>query len=402
MVRVKRGKDEKLKDLLGLLKTTTSENIANSRISASEIKSTILNFLEFDSEIGVHAKEKIFFEMIRNVDFSKRDLIKELLSKINWKASLYLGEQEKKYYIVSAISLKGLLFKELTVLGNKIRFYTKVPKKFEPRIPEHEVVHPNDLLPKGYVVAIVQVNDRDKGDAVDSALMSLNLFRAILCLLLNPAHVYMSAYNPKPLNSVLLSPLHSLHDFDGSVLPDGYYSDGFVEKITPKSLDGFDVDVLKKNVTKALRHVQLSNYKMHLIDSFIRFVKAFDERDKSFALVNGWGVLESLMGYRENSLDKVVKRTVSLFYKNQKYHRIVLDNLRDVRNDYVHSGVLRERWMSQLCSQLQHYIFVAFFFHLEFGCKFKTIEDSYKYISYKQNPDQLEIDKRILKLLENS
>ena len=314
-------------------------------------------------------------------------------SAINTVFTAQNATRYSDYHILTSISFSpNGLNRRTTIDGSAIRLLdAEFPKKYGNRteaITRAKI--PVDPTPKGYTRIIIHVRAKSPYGAVTKALRTIDLQRAILCLLCNAQMEYVGT-EWIPINAIRLGGCHTVHYPDGKLATETvWFEPNFTE--APIYRPPQD-NTLQKNLSYGLRKLFRSKYAAELSDALLRYVRALDERDQNNAFIKLWGAVEALTKPSKANYDLVVRRC-SFLYRDTLYHRQILEHLREYRNQSVHAGDQNDV-AKVYCFQLQSYFSQLFFFHLANVHEFASLDEANEFLDLSPDKATLLKQKRM-------
>lgn len=324
-----------------------------------------------------------------------------LIGEINQRARDFLREPEQAYILVSSISVRYFTeLRQSEVSGRRMYFRWGLPRRF--RVGYGQAVDrtrrnvlgplPDPARPgERYTAVWIHTRGRSHWEAVTRALDALDLLRGIWNLAIN--HRMWSRTTGgarKPVNRVLLGPLHSLHHPDGSLASavDWYEPDYVVpEQSRELSRRWLEVKEDEGNIRLCLTR---SAYAAQLEDALRRYTRALDGFQWEAAFLGLWGLLETLTGTKPHeSHDLTVKRAAFLYDNSErKIHVQVLNHLRHYRNRSVHGGESSAAVEAYLY-QLKRYVEQLLLFHLTSYYRFESVARAAEFLDLPAEPAAL-------------
>jgi hypothetical protein len=226
-----------------------------------------------------------------------------------------------------------------------------------------------------YVLTRVSVQARSHLEALERGLDALDLVRGLWNLAVNRnVGIRQSGGIRRPVNRLVLGPVHSLHDPEGRLVDESpWIEDDYVGALVTYNLkpDWAYVQEYERFVWQELSRIP---YRRDLETSIRRYARALDRRDWNSSFVHLWGLLETLTGtYRH---EKVISRTLSFVINEHKpFYRQTLKHLKGYRNRTVHGGhetAVVETLLYDLKSHAENLLD----FHLSAIPAFENIEDA--------------------------
>ena len=275
--------------------------------------------------------------------------------------------------------------------GNRLTFGRRLPERFRHahdevrRRGESQIFgplpDPHSLL-RGYVPVRVSAMARSHDEAVETALDTLDLLRGVWNLYLNGrVGMRLSGGRRKPVNRILLGPVHSLHKPSGALASEyPWVEPDYVEPLRLYRLrsDWADLRVFERQLRNELSS---SRYGEKLEDAIRRYVRALDRRDWNTSFVRLWGVLDSLTDTSRDRYEVTIERVLFLMNKQRRdFDRQILRHLTTYRNRTVHDGHETEA-IETLLYQLKRYIETVLNFHLRIRPRFPSLEDAARFLS---------------------
>jgi hypothetical protein len=178
--------------------------------------------------------------------------------------------------------------------------------RFKERTPD------NDLPPE-FTTVRVQVQARSDFEALDKALESMDFLRGIWNYRLNRG--ISSRWHSgliKPINSIRLGPVHTLHLTTGQPATPLFWYEPLYPVVTkPEVLKKWDeVKKEERNIRKAIRK---SHYADFLKAMFVRYARSLDSSDHDSSFLKLWSLLEFITVISDtDNYAEVIRRTLSL------------------------------------------------------------------------------------------
>jgi hypothetical protein len=333
--------------------------------------------LVFPNEIGFSEKNEIIWKALVGIKNEiNQTTLKEKMIEI--AKNLLKTRRKSDFFFLSSLSIcnsrkRNIVFDNVEINVYKESFPEIYVEAREIQIKNHGFIKEDEK--NGYTKVVVHVSDRDVYNASTKAAFYLDLYRGILCLLLNP-RFEMFGREWKPINKIRLGKYHTIHDSKGNNptisiwFEPNYMRCSLVEVERIKSVD--------KIVKRIYSTLEKSNYKNVLMDGIVRYVRALDETDQQTSLIKLWSSLENLSCIDKEQYDVLIKR-VSFLFEDKEYHKQILEHLREQRNNSVHSGINTDELKND-CYQLQFYISKIIFFHLRQSGFLKNMEEAIMFL----------------------
>lgn len=339
-----------------------------------------------------------------------------LVGEVNRGARGFAETPEKDFVLATSLSVryfKELVEGEYDVSGGRVTVGYQLPKHL---CPGHETAKermrdyvfgkypdPGSTLLRPYAAAWVEVRGRSMFEAADKALGALDLLRGMWNFALNRRKWTRSTNERRrPVNEVLLGPVHSLHYPDGSLASEvDWYEYDYVEPIrTDKRKRRWEEAKKEEDGIRAC--LARSLYRPEIEEAIRRYTRALDLREWDSAFVRMWGLLEDLTATKPGDDHGItVKRAAFRYVKPERdLHVQILNHLKDYRNASVHAGEGSGDIEAYLY-QLKRYVEEVLEFHLQHSWSygFSSIEDAARLLN--QPPEPKKLDRKISDLQKN-
>ena len=365
-----------------------------------------ISFSGFELDDALPALQSMLEFPPAAIDFDKSVLVWKALSSITTKLTPEAFESaintvftaqnapiDFDYHILTSVSFcPNGLNKRTTIGGSTIRLLdAEFPRKYGNRIEAiARAKIPVDPTPKGYTRVVIHVRAKNPYGTVTKVLRTIDLQRAILCLLCNYRMEYRGI-EWIPINVIRLGGCHTVHYLDGKMATETVW---FEPNYTEAPIYHLPQDNdLQKNLSYGLRRLFKSKYAAQLSDALLRYVRALDERDQNNAFIKLWGAVEALTSPGEAKYDLVIRRC-SFLCPDTLYHRQILEHLREYRNQSVHAGDQSDVAKVH-CFQLQRYFYNLIFFHLANVYEFASLDEANQYLDLPPDKGTLLKQKRM-------
>ncbi|MGB6329844.1 MAG: hypothetical protein WBF48_13040 [Halarcobacter sp.] len=369
--------------------TINSEGkVSFEAFTSIEAESALYSMIDFGIHLHSSIKERLIRESIRE-SILKHKLTKDnFLKEINQQLIIYNKREEKTFYFLTSLSFKPFGFKKIMLNNCLIRFVDNFPNKYKERNLFNEKWNKKEEhTPSSYIKVIVKVKTKTDIDAVKIAIDTLDLLRALLCILLNSGYTLSFPKKPRRIiNVVLLGGLHTIHYESGKLACKYYWHEIDYEVVKPFSVN----ESKKKNTIKSFKFLYTklneSKFKNELIDGLLRYVRAFDEKDKNVTLIKGWNAIEGLVAKNKNNFELIPKR-ISFLFEEVEYNKQILEHLREYRNTSVHKGESITD-VDIHCHKIQEYFKHLIIYYLN-NTHFSTIEEANNFLDLPVKEEEL-------------
>lgn len=355
---------------------------------------------KLDDEVPETEKRRIINQATFKAGEKGLITAKSLLREVNTLEKKYLSTDKKKFQLITSISISPICkFPKVYIDGsciivhahlNKVSQYSRSHKINE---AQHSIT--NDF-PSNYAIVTVSVSARSSADAADKALDRLDVIRGIWNLRHNrETDMRISSGSRSPVNSIILGPIHTLHDYNGKLATDSWwYEPQYQGQIQP-FIDNAMAENMYKYMVKFRSHLKKSNYESDISTAVVRYVRALDSRDWDDSFLKLWGVLEFLTGTLNDNY-KVTIRRASYMFADKEYAHQVLSHLRDYRNKSIHAGS-SSNFIESLIFQLKRYVEFLIEFHVSNQFRFMSIVEAAEFMS---SPSDMASINRKIKILQ--
>ena len=346
---------------------------------------SMLQFPEIASEIE---KEGIVWRALSRV--KGRLTPDEFIRAANAELDDRLATKESEYVMLTEVSSDfHHLFRKISSFGCEIYFSgNDFPVKY--RETRKNIIKAFDAeiepTPTDYCKVIVKVKAKSSGAAFSKAMRLVDLVRAIICVWCNPRmQITFGRTSYEAINTVVVGGIHTLHHKDGTSATEGYW---YEPNFSPKKFHRLEKsEGISKYVRAALRQLNSSNLGKALANSLVMYVRALDLRDHEAAFLRLWSALEIITTPNNADYDKLIKRCCFMFKENE-YHKQVLEHLRLYRNASVHAGEESDNARMH-CFQLQVYYVTAIRFYIANGWKFSNFDEAFEFLDFPPDIDLL-------------
>ncbi len=320
-----------------------------------------------------------------------------VINKLQAGTNSYRKLPPRPFILMSTISMRHLHpLSTIRIRNSTLTFSARPPSRFVlPARATRGHVHHGDR-PRDYASVRVHVREREETAAVDLALDRLDLWRSIWNFFLNSGRWRVSSHQDKPLNALVLGPIHTLHLPDGKPATDTiWWEPSYVEPLQPAKLDS-NLDELRKFERTVRERLRRSYLRAALERLLIRYVRALDESDKNAAFLKLWGVLEELTNTGKASYSVTVRRAAFL-WPEPLFRRRLLEHLRELRNRMVHQGHSPDDG-ERMAQQLKVHVEALLRFLLQRPRLFKSMDEVGHFLDLP--PDRSAIARRIRHYME--
>jgi len=311
---------------------------------------------------------------------------------IKQSQSVFLALPRKKYVFLTSLSIRHSASLGRKRLGDStILFESRRPAKFsDPRQSLSVQLFEYPAIPADYLLVRIHVSGRNPNDAVTRAFRDFDLLRGIWNLAVNRGQPWRmsSSYPRKPVNRIVLGPVHTLHLPNGDLaVPQWWYEPNF-----QKPIKAFDFAKYQERLFRfegyVRRDLKRVPYREDLETAIINYGRALDLSDWNAAFLQLWSVLEALTFTEKERYDVTIRRA-SFIWRENRFHRQILLHLRDLRNSFVHENSGDDE-IETLMYDLKRYVEALIQFHLAVGKKFSDKTEMKDFLQLSQDVDTLD------------
>jgi len=389
-MKISFSKSVDLKLLLNEIKAITT--IKEGKVSYDafriyELESIIESHTKFPENLSNQSKQSIIQKTIRRLAISGFD-DKEFKKILNEEVKIHFNKKEQHFYLLTSLSINYLPFRKIKINNSEISIKGKhYPKNFNKY--RNELLNKNreNILEDNFIKVIVKTKGKNYIDVFKESLKDLDVFRAILNLLINPSMQINFGSDEKPINRVRLGKFLTMHLENGNTVNERNYwwEPNYNDKIW--ELKPEKKDYIRNSINWYIKRINLSNKKFNqsICYSLGLYVNAFDEPNKQSCFLKVWTSLETLLASHQN--ETIIKRCLTVYDDNSKpMQRQILEALKNYRNDFVHEGIEASKEnLSTYCHKIQtNILYILRFNHLNYYSLFKNIEDANTFLDKRR------------------
>lgn len=384
---------ELLNRLSEIREVDATGNVFYSNFEYHDIYESLFSMLDFPAtvsgEINLDLLVISAFKEVQGEEVIKKDVF---ISSLNNAANAQLSTKEKPFSMLTSFSINSHVpFKNRVIGSSRIRIVSEYPRKYNSRKQALDRHRKGLVLEqKGYKKIIITNKAKSPYGAAHKALNSIDIVRGILSLFSNFSMEIVGDAHA-PINRVRLGQVHTLHKNSGMLaMKDTIWFEPNFQLAEPFSHP--HPDALKKNFHSVLKNLDKCLYNKKIEEALVRYVRALDEKDNNVAAIRLWGALEELSCSDSAKYDNIVKQCAFLF-KEAKYHRQILEHLKEFRNQNIHSGD-QSRKAKTYCYQMQFYFIRLVLFHLNNAGEFNSLKEAQEFLELPIEKETLLLKKK--------
>ncbi len=398
---VKEYKPELISQRMEKVKIVSDDGaVSFSGFEHSEHVVLLNSMISFNKEIPEIEKRRIINQATFAAGAKGAITPKSLLDEINKLECNYLSTPEQKYRLLTEISISNLcqipkVYFEGSWIIVHARLNTTSKTSRNKLIKTSRYSFSNDL-PTDYAAVSVSVKARSTAEAADKALDRLDFIRGVWNFWKNRGQAFRISFggSRKPVNRIILGPLHTLHHKNGTLATESWWYESQYRGVMDLYNEGSEIESMRKFMLNFFGLLRKSAYKQDIVHAVLRYVRALDTSDWDDSFLRLWGVLEFLTGTQSDGYKVTIRRT-SYIFSDREYVNQVLSHLRDYRNKSVHEDS-ESGDIESLMYQLKHYVERLIEFHVANKFCFSSITEAAKFLD---SPNEKEaIDKQISRL----
>lgn len=368
----------------------------------TDLRALIASAVKLTERLPDPVRRNIVYEAISAAIRKQGITAQILLDEINKSIASYYKKAQSKYDLMTSLSIsRKRRLKNTAVDGCPIHFPINLGKRY--LHPRQELLEGAKYsvcgeLPKHYSMAKVRVIARSELEAWERAIDALDLLRALWNLALNRGGYWrMSSGKRKPVNHLVLGPIHTLHKPNGELASNSWwYQTEYQGPISPYEPGDDKAEAMFRYANHARKYLKRSGYRDQLIACLLRYVRALDTPNWEDSYLRLWGILEQLTNTGIQDNYKVTIRRASFIWADRKYTQQILTHLRDYRNKAVHVGTENQD-IETYVFQLKRHVEALIEFHLRNRFRFSTISEAAEFMDLPDGDAELDRKMRIIK-----
>lgn len=389
-MKISFSKSVDLRLLLNEIKTITT--IKKGKVSYDafriyELKSILESHIKFPENLSNQSKQSIIQKTIRTVAIKGFD-DKEFKRILNKEVKRHFNKKEQFFFLLTSLSISYLPFRKIKINNSEITIKGKhYPNSFNKNRNDLLKKKRENVLNDNFLKVIVKTKGKNYTDVFKESLKDLDVFRAILNLLINPNMQINFGSDEKPINRIRLGKFLTMHNEDGTTVNEHNYwwEPNFNDKIW--ELKSEKKDYIKNSINWYIKRINLSNKKFNqsICYSLGLYVNAFDQANKQTCFLKVWTSLETLLSTHQN--ETIIKRCLTVYNDESKpLQKQILEALKNYRNDFVHEGIEASKEnLSTYCHRIQtNILYILRFNHLNYYSLFKNIEDANTFLDKRR------------------
>lgn len=400
-VHVKKEYRPRIDKLLQLIEETRSATGARASFDGLKLLgygSILFGALYFSIPIPSSEARRIVTDAIFKAAHDGVISREAFLKEANRLEREYHARPEQRFVLASSISIVRTAKIPRIRLGNTVIILEpELPTRFESesaKLRKKAKFAFSSIQPIDYMFVRVHVTAKGFAEAAHMALNELDFIRSIWNFVLNYGRwTFHVGGTDRPLNAIVLGPIHSLHLPSGKLATDDqwWYQSEYSGPVRP-FFDTVQLSQLSDLTKKIRKLVQNHSYQDLITEALLRYTRALDEPRAEIAFRKLWSVFELLT---HGTKDRIESATYLL--RDFEYHRFVLKQLKGHRNDLVHADKHNAEMKTYLL-HLKSYIDRLLKFHLENQYGFGSMSEATTFLSQPRDLDALRKRRRFAQI----
>lgn len=327
----------------------------------------------------------------------------DLIKEISKQTTVWLRKPRSSYLVATSISIRYSPFwyekfaKSRRIEGMVFKLDKALPDKLEWESVRSEAKG-FDLLrePNDYTFVSVRVNARSEQEALDNAFEALDLLRGIWNFSLNRGQKeFRFGGGPQPYNKIVRGPFSKLYSGMQSKPIEGLWSS---DSFNLPGRHAVDLSRAWESMVKSetrIRKVLRRHPFRNKVEGWIRaYGRSLDLQNYNNAYLSLWRIIEQMSGIGPSENHAEIARRVSFLFEDTSYHKLVLNLLRELRNDAVHIGKEISR-PSDTLDELRMYAEILLNFHINNPFRFAQVSGAADFLRLSPDLKQLESELKL-------
>lgn len=374
------------------IRSLDGQQLSFTGFEYSEYMGVLRGMIVVDEDISSAVANNLITKGIHEA-FRRRDITPNLvINAVKQEVREYKKKPLNDYWLLTTINVHIRTdLARCQINGNTICFYKALPEKFKKARAEYFRTVSSWLTDRDQSFShylVTKVSSRNPHDAVELALESIDLLRGIWNLSVSKDMVLQFGGRKKPVNPLLLGPLHTLHDKSGNQACESYWYQpeyNSPAKLVDFSRERNDVLLFTSKIRDMLaRH----KYGTEVKTGIVRYVRSLDSSDFNSAFIKLWSVLEYLTNTLNDPYKKTIRRSAFLS-KDRDYDLQVLEHLKTYRNRSVHLGA-EESDIDTSLYQLKNHVERLLYFHIRNELKVESLAHAATFMDSSTDIQQLQ------------
>lgn len=368
-----------------------------------EYQAVLLGMIEFHSDLPDMERRSFIMESLFEIGNAGVIDTQSVIRVLDRLEREYFRRKLERYVLRSSLSVGRSVSYPRIHLGRTQIIFDQNPNTIFSRTSVG-LIHNADHsifgdLPMNYHAVRVHISTRSHSQAAYQGLDNLDLIRGIWNWFYNRQQSFRMSFGgrPKPVNRIILGPIHTLHYPSGQLATDSTY---WYEPNYLGPVDLLDttntVGPMYENMDRVLLALRNCPYGDRIRNAIIRYARALDERLWNNGFLRLWSVLEILT---DTQLDRyaVTIRRASYVFRDRDYQYQVLEQLRRYRNGAVHDDRTNQE-IEAYIYQLKNVVEALLTFHLFNSFDFASFSEACEFLHLPYQESDLERRARLTQM----
>jgi hypothetical protein len=376
---------------------STTEPIAFSAFDLTELEAVLRGVVRFDREIPDADKGEVIGSAVQNAAQSPTITAEILVRALTTSEQMYLRRRPQLHVVVFPVSLPHNFGRALRRWRRvRIILAPSLPPAFDRSNVQDRTSRFTAIDTRRHSYGRVSVHARTPAAAVQLGLEAADAVRGCWNFTLNRAALSRHSWpNRKPVNKVRFGPVYTVHNRSGTLatstvwFDQPHYQHDRIENLASRR------PRLEQAERWMRRRLAAISYGRDLEGLLVRYVRALDTLDYELAFSKLWSVLEHLTGTVGADYNTLIRRCAFL-YSDRAYARQNLENLRGVRNGFIHHDRVPGA-MEAYVFQLKRFVEDVLLFHLRQGGRFQALGSAAEFLQLSPKPAELRAKARLFR-----
>jgi hypothetical protein len=354
-----------------------------------QVQAILIGVVEFHREVPDADRRGIVWNAV--VEAAKKPTVSGEVLRLALRnaESSYLRQSLEEYVVASNITLPLTTPRVARrVDGCTVTISPGLPKWFRRTDVSRELDRLTKIETSRFASVRVRLMARTDAAAVSKGLDAVDYLRACWNLRLNqPLLSRSTSPLPVPVNRIRIGPVYTLHTPSGKLRTERVWFDPPHEQHEGNerfSEPWSELEVIERWIRG---RVDSSSYGDALKLLLVRYGRALDSANYELSFNRLWSVLEHLTGTIRADYDALIKRA-SFLYEDVRHARLVLEQLRDMRNGLVHQNYTRPR-MELYLFQAKQFVEEMLLFHFRNSTRFRSLAEAAEYLAFPPDKELL-------------
>ncbi len=374
--------------LLNKINIVMTGNIANP-VTYNNLVNLLVSLIEFADYIPDAQQPMLTKQAISQLNENRDEITKEnLINSISLLEEEYENKPHISLILLTTASLSySNVMRDIRIGDTRVTFSRVKPRRFVTDRTDQQIRgYIYGRLPQNYTYLRIYTKARSEHEGAEKCLYTINYLRGIWNYILNCNRFRRTHIGrEKPVNQILLGPIHTLHKLDGTpAMSTFWYEPTYLEPVNLKNVTR-RWQIIREQEIKIRRWISSRPHSKELENAFRKYAQALDTWDMYDSFLKLWNLLEYLLATFKN--DIIINRILFLI-KDRNYQRLSLQNLRNFRNSYVHTAKSTDDVESYVY-QVKIYVETLLQFHMLRDYRFSSICEAACFLDNSKKSEKL-------------